>query len=122
MSKKNLWLCFLSILVIVFGVYIYSVQYVPFLAETEINHMIKTHDVQQFKRVAANKKTRKFLTSLKTTDKCNYVSDFQGNGDYKNLELYAAQIKNQELEIYMQKKSLFYWKLRIINFFPKGDN
>lgn len=98
----------------------YEFSYVPFLANSEVNLLIQKHHVGDIDRVAANKKTKSFLLQLKKSTRCDEVSDFQGGSD--TLGAYFADINGHEIRIDMRKKSLIYWQIEKITYYPHENN
>lgn len=96
-----------------------SIRYVPILARSQINQIIRKHDVRKIKKISANKKTEKFLISLKSDVHCREVSDFQGGTT--ELGYYSASIKDTQVGIYMEKKSNLYWKIKKITSFNREN-
>ena len=88
-----------------------SNDYVPNIAQYQVNHIIRNHDTREINQVAANRKTAKFLHSLKTSDRCQKISKFQGGTEERGY--YVASIKNKPVGIYMQKKSNSFWNWKI---------
>ena len=88
-----------------------SNDYVPDVAQYQVNQIIRKHDTREINQVATNRKTAKFLHTLKTSDRCQKISEFQGGT--KERGYYVASIKNKSVGIYMQKKSNSFWNWKI---------
>ena len=88
-----------------------SNDYAPDIAQYQINQIIRKHDTREINQVATNRKTAKFLHSLKTSDRCQKISKFQGGTEERGY--YVASIKNKPVGIYMQKKSNSFWNWKI---------
>ena len=88
-----------------------SNDYAPDIAQYQINQIIRKHDIRKINQVATNRKTAKFLHTLKTSDRCQKISNFQGGTE--ECGYYVACIKNKPVEIYMQKKSNSFWNWEI---------
>ena len=82
-----------------------SNDYVPDVAQYQVNQIIRKHDTREINQVATNRKTTKFLHSLKTSDRCQKISEFQGGTE--ECGYYVASIKNKPVGIYMQKIQFF---------------
>ena len=51
-----------------------SNDYIPDVAQYQVNQIIRKHDTREINQVATNRKTAKFLHSLKTSDRCQKIS------------------------------------------------
>ncbi|WP_294955636.1 hypothetical protein [uncultured Lactobacillus sp.] len=90
-----------------------SNDYIPDVAQYQVNQIIRKHDTREINQVATNRKTAKFLHSLKTSDRCQKISKLQGGTE--ECCYYVASIKNKPVGIYMQKKSNSFWNWKIKN-------
>ena len=54
-----------------------SNDYAPDIAQYQINQIIRKHDTREINQVATNRKTAKFLHSLKTSDRCQKLASFK---------------------------------------------
>ena len=54
-----------------------SNDYAPDIAQYQINQIIRKHDTREINQVAINRKTAKFLHSLKTSDRCQKLASFK---------------------------------------------
>ena len=113
MTRKVKLVIFTCIVAVCLFLFYYwaSNDYVPDVAQYQVNHIIRKHDTREINQVATNRKTAKFLHSLKTSDRCQKISKFQGGTE--EWGYYVASIKNKPVGIYMQKKSNSFWNWKI---------
>ena len=113
MTRKVKFVIFACIVAVGLFLFYYwaSNDYVPEVAQYQVNHIIRNHDTREINQVATNRKTAEFLHSLKTSDRCQKISDFQGGT--KERSYYVGSIKNKAVGIYMQKKIQFVLELEI---------
>ena len=113
MIRKVKFVIFACIVAVCLFLFYYwaSNDYVPDVAQYQVNHIIRKHDTREINQVATNRKTAKFLHSLKTSDRCQKISKFQGGTEVCGY--YVASIKNKPVGIYMQKKSNSFWNWKI---------
>ena len=108
--KLVIFTCIVAVCLFLFY-YWASNDYVPDVAQYQVNHIIRNHDTREINQVATNRKTAEFLHSLKTSDRCQKISEFQGGT--KERGYYVVSIKNKAVGIYMQKKIQFVLELEI---------
>ena len=113
MTRKVKLVIFTCIVAVCLFLFYYwaSNDYVPDVAQYQVNQIIRKHDTREINQVATNRKTAKFLHSLKTSDRCHKISDFQGGT--KERGYYVVSIKNKAVGIYMQKKSNSFWNWKL---------
>ena len=108
--KFGIFACIVAVCLFLFY-YWASNDYVPDIAQYQVNQIIRKHDTREINQVATNRKTAKFLHTLKTSDRCQKISNFQGGTE--ECGYYVASIKNKPVGIYMQKKSNSFWNWKI---------
>lgn len=54
-----------------------SNDYIPDVAQYQVNQIIRKHDTREINQVATKRKTAKFLHSLKTSDRCQKLASFK---------------------------------------------
>ena len=106
--KLVIFTCIVAVCLFLFY-YWASNDYVPDVAQYQVNQIIRKHDIRKINQVATNRKTAKFLHSLKISDRCQKISEFQGGTE--KCGYYIASIKNKPVGIYMQKKNQFFLEL-----------
>ena len=113
MTRKVKMVIFTCIVAVSLFLFYYwaSNDYVPDVAQYQVNQIIRKHDTREINQVATNRKTAKFLHSLKISDRCQKISEFQGGTE--ECGYYVASIKNKAVGIYMQKKSNSFWNWKI---------
>lgn len=110
---KNIFILFIFAILATIFFFFYSGSYIPLSLDSQLDNIIKTHDVKTMQKIALNKKTLTFLKHLSSKERVRNTSDFEG-GD-KNIYHYATGIKNKTIGVDMKKVGLLNWHIKAVS-------
>ena len=99
----------LAVLGITVFIYFYSGSYIPQRLDSQINEIIKNHDVKTMKKIASNNETFHLLENTTRNERVRNTSDSEG-GNSSSL-YYTTRLGNHNINVVMSKIGVLTWQV-----------